>query len=244
MQNNHLLKGKKVLITGASSGIGRSTALALAQMGCDILVTSRRHSELEKLALECQALGARIEISAGDLNNPSYVEELALKAGDVDILINSAGVLTYAPILEMTAKECMDMFNTNVLATFALTSEIARSMVKRKSGHIVMITSTAAREVYKLGGVYCATKHALSAITRSLRLELQGSGIRVTEIAPGMVYTPIRDTSNHPAVLAAIKARTIKALTPQEVAQSVVYAIQTDFNCCSDLIELRPRGAA
>jgi NADP-dependent 3-hydroxy acid dehydrogenase YdfG len=107
-----------------------------------------------------------------------------------------------------------------------------------------MITSTAAREVYKLGGVYCATKHALSAITRSLRLELQGSVIRVTEIAPGMVDTPIRDTSNHPAVLAAIKARTIKALTPQEVAQSVVYAIQTDFNCCSDLIELRPRGAA
>ena len=106
------------------------------------------------------------------------------------------------------------------------------------------MTSIAAREVYRLGVIYCATKHALSAIARGLRLELQEYGIKVTEIAPGMVDTDIRATSNHPRVLAAVDARKFSALTPQEVAAAVVFAARNEHNCCPDLVELRPLGSA
>jgi NADP-dependent 3-hydroxy acid dehydrogenase YdfG len=117
-------------------------------------------------------------------------------------------------------------------------------MIERRRGHIIVMTSTAAREVYRLGVIYCATKHALSALTRGFRIELQGFGIRVTEIAPGMVDTDIRNASPHPAVQAALQARKFEPLTPQEVADAVVFAAQSPPNCGTDLIELRPLGAA
>jgi NADP-dependent 3-hydroxy acid dehydrogenase YdfG len=144
----------------------------------------------------------------------------------------------------MEDADCEAMFRTNVLSAFRITKAIAKSMVKRRRGHIIVMSSTAAREVYQLGGIYCGTKHALSAITRGLRLELQGHGVKVTEIAPGMVDTGIRASSDHPRVLEALKVRKFAPLTADEVAQAVVYAAQAAPNCCPDLIELRPQGAA
>lgn len=238
------LNGSSVLITGASAGIGRATTLALARTGASILATGRQTGALDSLARECAAAGNPIRVLAGDLGSTQFIDRLADSAGEVDILVNNAGVLTYAPILDMRATECQAMFNINVLAAFAVAQAFARKMVARKTGHIVFVTSTAAREVYKLGGIYCASKHALSAIARSLRLELQASGVRVTEVAPGMVDTNIRDTSTHPAVQTALAARTISPLTAHEVAEAIVYAATTPANCCADLIELRPRGAA
>ena len=136
------------------------------------------------------------------------------------------------------------MFQTNVLASLRVTQGIARGMVGNKRGHIVFMSSIAAREVYRLASVYCATKHALSALARSLRLELQSHGIKVTEVAPGMVDTDIRTGSDHPDVIASVGTRKFKALTADEVAQAVVYALSAALNCCPDLIELRPQGAA
>src|SRR4029077_11134709 len=149
----------------------------------------------------------------------------------------------YAPLMDMTAGEVEAMFRTNVLAAFRVTHAVAKSMMERRRGHIIVMTSIAAREVYPLGVIYCATKHALSAITRGLRVELQGHGIKVTEIAPGMVDTEIRATSDHPRVLEALKVRKFEALTPAEVAEAVVYAGASAPNCCPDFIELRPPGA-
>jgi len=117
-------------------------------------------------------------------------------------------------------------------------------MVQKKRGHIVFMSSIAAREVYRLASVYCATKHALSALARSFRIELQSHGIKVTEVAPGMVDTEIRAGSTHPDVLASVANRKFKALTADEVAQAVVYALAANPNCCPDLIELRPQGSA
>ncbi|MFM9972393.1 MAG: SDR family oxidoreductase [Burkholderiales bacterium] len=238
------LKGRSILITGASAGIGRATALAMARAGANILATGRRAEALEAVAKQCASSGNVIRVLAGDLESPAFVEKLVETAGEVDILVNNAGVLTYAPILDMRAAECQAMFNTNVLAAFAVAQAVAKKMAARKSGHIIFVTSTAAREVYKLGGIYCASKHALSAIARSLRLELQASGVRVSEVAPGMVDTNIRDGSTHPATQAALAARTISPLTAEEVADAIVYTAVTPANCCADLIELRPRGAA
>src|SRR5229473_1201127 len=236
------LSGKAVLVTGASAGIGRATAIALAQAGAKIIATGRRKLELDTLAKQCG--GAAIETIVGDLNDARFVDDLANRARDVDILVNNAGILKYAPLMDMTDADCEEMFRTNVLASFRVMLAVAKSMVKRRRGHVIIMTSIAAREVYQLGVIYCATKHALSAFARGLRIELQGHGIKVTEIAPGMVDTGIRAGSDHPRVLEALKVRKFEALTSAEVADAVVYAAQAPPNCCPDLIELRPQGSA
>ena len=233
------LAGKQVLVTGASAGIGRASALALAKAGAKVLATGRREAELAALKKE-----APVQTLAGDLNDARFAEELAGAAREVDIFVNNAGVLKYAPFLEMTDEDCEAMFRTNVLAAFRISRLVARSMVRRGRGHIIVMTSIAAREVYQLGLIYCATKHALSAMARGLRLELQSQGIKVTEIAPGMVDTGIRATSDHPRVLEAIQKRRFEPLTSEQVAEAVVFAATAAPNCCPDLIELRPRGSA
>jgi 3-hydroxy acid dehydrogenase / malonic semialdehyde reductase len=236
------LSGKLALVTGASAGIGRATAVGLVEAGARVLATGRRKAELDALAKQCG--GQAVEVVAGDLNDAAFVAELAVRAADVDIMVSNAGILTYAPLMDMTFDETEEMFRTNVLASFRVTHAVARSMMERRRGHIIVMTSIAAREVYRLGVIYCATKHALSAIARGLRIELQEYGVKVTEIAPGMVDTDIRATSNHPRVLQALNARKFSALTPQEVADAVVFAAQADRNCCPDLVELRPLGSA
>ena len=236
------LSGRTALVTGASAGIGRASALALAQAGAKVIATGRRKEELDKLAKQCG--GGSIETIAGDLDDADFAGALAGRARDADILVNNAGTLKYAPLMDMTGEECEAMFRTNVLASFRITLAVARPMMERRRGHIIVMTSIAAREVYQLGVIYCATKHALSAFARGLRIELQGHGIKVTEIAPGMVDTGIRAGSTHPRVLKALEVRKFEALTPQEVAEAVVYAATAAPNCCPDLIELRPQGAA
>jgi NADP-dependent 3-hydroxy acid dehydrogenase YdfG len=213
------LSGKAVLVTGASAGIGRATAIALAQAGARIIATGRRKPELDTLAKQCG--GGAIETVVGDLNDARFVDDLANRAPDVDILVNNAGILKYAPLMDMTDTDCEDMFRTNVLASFRVTLAVARSMMERRRGHIIIMTSIAAREVYQLG-----------------------HGIKVTEIAPGMVDTGIRASSDHPRVLEALKVRKFEALTSADVAEAVVYAAQAAPNCCPDFIELRPQGSA
>jgi hypothetical protein len=229
------LEGKSALVTGASAGIGRACALALAGAGARVFATGRRKAELESL---------KMQTMAGDLNDARFVDQLADAARDADIFVNNAGVMKYAPFLDLSDEDTEAMFRTNVLAGFRLTRRVAQSMVRRGRGHIIVMTSIAAREVYNFGLVYCATKHALSAMARGLRLELQGAGIKVTEVAPGSVDTAIRATSTHPRVQEAFKARRFTPLSPEEVAESVVFAAQASPNACPDLIELRPRGSA
>ncbi len=238
------LAGKTALVTGASSGIGRATAAAFLREGAAVLATGTRADALDALAARVPAGAGSLRTLAGDLRDAAFVQRLAAEAGAVDILANNAGVLTYAPILDLTPEQCDAMFGINVLGTLRLTQAIAAGMVARKRGHIVMMTSLAAREIYRFGSVYCATKHALAALSDGLRLELQVHGIKVTEVAPGMVDTDMRKGITHPAVLAAVGARPYKPLSAEEVAEAVVYAVTAAPNLCADLIELRPQGAA
>lgn len=236
------LNGKTILITGASAGIGRATAVQLARQGAQIIALGRSQSALDELARSLPA--GQVRTMAGDLNDEAFVQQIDALAAQVDVFVNNAGVLRYAPILELSAQDCQWMFQTNVLAALRVTQGIARAMVARQKGHIVFMSSIAAREVYKLASVYCATKHALSALARSFRVELQGHGIKVTEVAPGMVDTEIRAGSTHPEVLASVATRKFQALSADEVAQAVVYALSAAPNTCPDLIELRPQGSA
>jgi NADP-dependent 3-hydroxy acid dehydrogenase YdfG len=233
------LTGKTALVTGASAGIGRATALALAKAGAKLIATGRRLPELESLRKQTGA-----QALAGDLNDAGFAEDLAAAAREAELFVNNAGVLKYAPFLDMSHEDTEAMFRTNVLAAFRISRLVAQSMVRRGRGHIIVMSSIAAREVYPFGLVYCATKHALSAMARGLRIELQSQGIKVTEIAPGSVDTHIRDTTDHPRVLEAFKARKFSPLSPEEVAEAVLYAAQAAPNVCPDLIELRPRGSA
>jgi NADP-dependent 3-hydroxy acid dehydrogenase YdfG len=236
------LSGQTALVTGASAGIGKATVAALVAAGATVLATGRRQDALDALVKQH---GARsVQTIAGDLNDGGFVDALAARAEGVDLLVNNAGILTYAPLMDMTFEDTAAMFTTNVLAAFRVMHTLAKPMIARRRGHIIVMSSTAAREVYRLGVIYCATKHALSALARGFRIELQGFGIRVTEIAPGMVDTDIRNTSLHSAVQAALAARKFEPITPQEVADAVVFAAQSPLNGVPDLIELRPLGAA
>jgi NADP-dependent 3-hydroxy acid dehydrogenase YdfG len=236
------LQGKTILITGASAGIGRATAVQLAQQGAQIIALGRKQDALDELARSLPV--GQVRTLAGDLNDEAFVQRIDALAPEVDAFVNNAGVLRYAPILELSPQDCNWMFQTNVLAALRVTQGVARAMVAKRRGHIVFMSSIAAREVYRLASVYCATKHALSALARSFRIELQAHGIKVTEVAPGMVDTDIRAGSTHPDVLASVANRKFQALTADEVAQAVVYALNANPNCCPDLIELRPQGSA
>jgi NADP-dependent 3-hydroxy acid dehydrogenase YdfG len=236
------LSGKLALVTGASAGIGRASVDALVAAGARVIATGRRKAELDRLVR--QHGKDRVRAIAGDLNDEDFAAELADASRDADIMLSNAGILTYAPLADTTFEDTEAMFRTNVLASYRITLAVTKSMAARRRGHIIVMTSIAAREVYRLGVIYCATKHALSALTRGLRIEFQQHGVKVTEIAPGMVDTEIRAHSPHPAVQEALKVRNFTALTPAEVAEAVVYAAQATDNCCPDLIELRPRGSA
>ena len=237
------LQGKLALVTGASAGIGRASALALAQEGANIIATGRRENELSAVVERCRALGVSATHLAGDLNDEAFISELGKAGADVDILVNNAGILNYGPLLEFSPADSKAMFETNVLASLRVAQVIGAGMAKRKRGHIIVITSGAARQVPKMAVVYSATKHALAAITKGLRMELQQYGIKVSEVSPGMVDTDIRAPITHPDVITALKTRTYSPLTTEEVAAAVVFAATAPANVLTEIIDVRPVGA-
>ena len=235
------LHEKIAVVSGASAGIGFAVAKKLAAAGTHVVALGRNPEALEALKAQCP-LG-RVQPIAGDLNDPRYLSELDVAIDRVDYFVNNAGILTYAPLMELTDQQIEDMFVTNVLSSVKLTRLLAKKMIRQKAGHILFMTSTGARSVFKLAIGYCATKHALAAFANGFRLELQSDGIKVTEIAPGMVDTNIRANSPHPAVAAAMQARKFSPITPDEVAESVLFAVRASPNLCPDFIEIRPHGA-
>lgn len=237
------LGGKLAFVTGASAGIGRAAALALAGEGAEIIATGRREEALKSLVAECQALGASARYLAGNLDEEAFIQRLGVETVNVDILVNNAGILNYGPLLDFARCDMEAMFATNVIASIRVAQVIGTHMAARKTGHIIMVTSGAARQVSKYAVIYAATKHALAAITKGLRLELQPLGVKVSEVSPGMVATGIRDNITSAEAVAAIKARTIKALTAEEVADAIVFAATAPSNVMTEMLDVRPQGS-
>jgi NADP-dependent 3-hydroxy acid dehydrogenase YdfG len=233
------LAGKVVVITGASSGIGRSSALALAQEGANLVLNARRQNRLEELEAIIQQSGGKAISVIGDAAQEETASRCIAAAvqtfGRLDILINNVGTGNYKNLVDTSAAEYDEMMDTNVRSTFLFTRHAVPVMIKQGSGTILMISSMAG--IYGFGGeaVYCATKFAQVGFAQALDKELRPHGIKVGVICPGGVKTEF----------ALGKGRTGQGvaesgmLDPQDVAGAVLLACTQSSN--SRIIEVQMR---
>lgn len=187
------LVGKVAIITGASSGIGRASALALAAEGAKVIITARRQERLDALASEINAMNTQAYVVAGDANDEATAKrcvETALKeAGTIDILINNAGMGNYKNLADTSLEEYDQLMNTNMRSTFLFTRQVVPHMLLQQQGAILMISSMAGLYGFANQAVYCATKFAQVGFAQALDKELRPGGIKVGVICPGGVKT-------------------------------------------------------
>ena len=187
------LSGKVAIVTGASAGIGRASALALAAEGAKVVITARRQERLEALASEISAMNTQAFIVAGDANDEATakkcVETALSEAGRIDILLNNTGAGNYKHLVDTSLEEYDQLMNTNMRTTFVFTRQVVPQMLLQKQGTILMISSMAGLYGFANQAVYCATKFAQVGFSQSLDKELRPSGIKVGVICPGGVKT-------------------------------------------------------
>jgi NADP-dependent 3-hydroxy acid dehydrogenase YdfG len=185
---------KTVLISGATSGIGEATAKEFAQHGYQLIITGRRAERLAELKQDLETDGVKVHILKMDVRNQKEVdtgiESIPPEFRSIDILVNNAGLaLGREPIQSGNLDDWETMIDTNVKGLLYLTRAVLPLMLVKKEGHIINLSSIAAKEVYPNGNVYCASKHAVDALTKGMRIDLVTEGIKVTSISPGMVDT-------------------------------------------------------
>jgi NADP-dependent 3-hydroxy acid dehydrogenase YdfG len=232
---------RTAIVTGASSGIGEATAKALAAEGFEVVVGARRIERLRALAAEIG--GRAVEL---DVTDPGSVRELVEAMPRCDVLVNNAGgALGLDPIAEADDGQWRTMYEANVLGTMRMTRALLPALTASGDGHVVVVTSIAGFEVYRGGAGYTAAKHAQRAVVRSLRLELLGQPVRVTEIAPGMVETEfslVRFEGDEEAAGRVYEG--LEPLTAADVAECVRWAIAQPSHVNVDEIVVRPRDQA
>lgn len=218
---------KKALITGASSGIGMSTARYFARAGYDLILTARRIDRLKELKQELnnEYPSISIEIIELDVRDKDKVSEKLSKFTNIDVLVNNAGLSRgLEPIHECDITDWEEMIDTNLKGLLYVTRAITPHMVARNRGHIINIGSIAGHELYPGGNVYCATKHAVVSLSKSMRIDLFGTNIRVTEIDPGMVDTEFSLVRFHGDREKADDVyKGMKPLTPDDIANVILY---------------------
>lgn len=186
---------KIALITGATAGIGEAISMRLAQEGYDVIVTGRRVERLNELKEKIKAVSStRVLPLAFDVRNYDEVHKilgnLPVEWTNIDVLVNNAGLAVgLNPIHQGVVDDWERMIDTNIKGLLYVTRIISPGMVERKKGHIINIASISAKEVYPNGNVYCATKHAVDALSKGMRMDLLSYGIRVTQVCPGAVET-------------------------------------------------------
>jgi len=232
------------VVTGASSGIGAATAIALGRHGYRIVVGARRVERLARVAGE-EGVAMRLDVT-DEQSVKDFVAEIKRRFGRIDVLVNNAGgALGLNPIEKAIDDEWIGMWQTNVLGLMWMTRACLPLLRKSRHGHIVNIGSIAGFETYKGGGGYTAAKHAVHAISRTLRLELNGEPIRVTEVAPGLVETEFSLVRFHGDRKAAKEPYAgIKPLTAEDIADCVVFAVTRPPHVDIDEIVVRPLAQA
>lgn len=225
------LNGKTAFITGASSGIGKACAEQLAKLQCNLVLAARRFDKIttlsEELAKQYQVEVLPLALDVQDRKNmESAIVSIPNRFQSIDILINNAGLSkTLDPLQNANIDNWDLMIDTNIKGLLYITHAILPIMIKQDSGHIVNISSIAAEEFYPGGNVYSATKAAVHAISKSLRLDLLGKNIKVTEIKPGFVETEFSVVRFNDKDRAKQVYAGLTPLDANDVADSVIYAV-------------------
>lgn len=225
------LSGKTVLITGASSGIGRATALAFAREGARVAICARREDRLKEIEGELsQAGAAEVRTFVLDVRNRAAVEATLAALPEewkaIDVLVNNAGLSRgLTKVYEDDPENWEEMIDTNIKGLLYVTRAIVPGMVERGRGHIINMGSTAGYITYANGAVYCATKAAEKSISEGLKIDLMGTAVRVTSIDPGMVETEFSEIRFRGDKERADKVyQNITPLQPEDIADAIVWA--------------------
>lgn len=210
----------RVLVTGASRGIGRAIAIAFAREGCHLALAARSEKELAGVAGAARALGVNALPIKTDLTSPQDIEKLVADARAglerIDILVNNAGVAVMSPVLETRLEDWETMLNVNLRAAFLLCKAVVPEMVEREDGIVFNIASVAGLQPFVGQGGYCASKHGLVGFSRVLALEMRPYDVRVHTICPGGVATQLI-TGIRPDIAVADLMR------PEDIAEFVIY---------------------
>lgn len=228
-------------MTGASSGIGAATVRALAAAGFEVVSAARRLERVEEIAREVGGRGLRL-----DVTDPDSVAELAEALPEVSVLVNNAGgALGLAPVAEADEDQWREMYEANVMGVMRMTKALMPALQRSGNAHIVVVGSVAGIEVYPGGGGYTAAKHAVHAVTQTLRLELLGKPIRVSEVAPGMVETEfslIRFGGDEAKAEKVYEGTT--PLTADDVADAIAYVVTRPAHVDVDYVSIKPTDQA
>lgn len=224
------LKSKTVLITGASSGIGKACAYAFAKEGANIIIGARRVERLEKIKNEIEDKYS-VKVLAIKLDVTNREEVVTSIAGlndewkNIDILINNAGLgRGLNKVVDDNPEGWDEMIDTNIKGLLIVTKEVVKGMIERKDGHVINIGSIAGHQAYPGGSVYCATKYAVRAITESLRMETLEHKIRVSTVDPGMVETEFSDVRFYGDKEKAKNVyKGLEPLTGDDIAETVLF---------------------
>ncbi len=241
-----MIKDKVVIVTGASSGIGFATALALSKEGAKVAIGARRIDRLEKLQNEILQNGGQVILQKLDVTKKSdcdsFVDAVLKKWGTIDILVNNAGLMPLSFIKKLKIDEWDRMIDVNIKGVLYCTASVLPKMLEKKSGHIVNISSVAGRIVFPAGSVYCATKHAVTAFSEGLRQELSPrSNIRVTIIEPGVVATDLTNTITDESLQGFVEnSKKMDALKAEDIASAILFAVNAPNHMNVNEVLIRP----
>lgn len=235
---------KTVFITGATSGFGKATALKYAQNGDRLILTGRRNDRLETLKLELETkYHTQVLVLNFDVRDEkattAAIENLPETWKNIDVLVNNAGLASgLDPIQTGNFDDWNKMIDTNVKGLLYVSRAIIPLMIRQKSGHIVNIGSTAGKEVYPNGNVYCASKHAVDAITKGMRIDLLQHQIKVTQIAPGAANTEFSTVRFHGDEARADKFyQGFNPILAEDIAELIFYTTSLPAHLCiNDLV--------
>jgi 3-oxoacyl-[acyl-carrier protein] reductase len=234
------LKGQVALVTGAGRGIGRTIALMLGRAGAHVLLTARTSSQLRAAADEIRAGGAAADFHEADLAGEADIVRLfgwvKERCARLDILINNAGIGRFGPLAEVQAEDLDRQIAVNLRGTFLCCREAMRLMIPQRAGYIINISSVVGFRGYASQSVYAATKHGVMGLTKSLAVEAQAHGIRVSAVLPGGVDTEMVRQSRPDLAPQEL-------LQPEDVAQTVAFLLSLSDRAAVDEIYVRRRNS-
>ena len=238
------LDGKVAAITGASSGIGEATAIALADAGAQVSLAARRKDRLDALVEKIGDGALAIETDIGDEEQArAFVQQTKDELGGLDILVNNAGVMLLGPLLAQQGDDWRTMVNANVLGLVYCSHAALAHMAEQNSGHIVNISSVAVRMASAGSAVYNFTKWGVTGFSEALRQEAAHVNVRVTCVEPGFVNTELQGHNTNPVVVDAIKkARESldKVLEAEDIADAILYAVSRPEHVAINEVLVRP----